>query len=62
MVGIRFIFSFIGIYGILRHIWIELEKMQFGADVFASSWVDTFVCAIVAFALSLILLLAELNE
>ena len=58
---IRFIFSFIGIYDVIRYIWIEVEKMQFGADVLADSWADSIVCAIVAMALNLIFLYGELD-
>lgn len=58
---IRFIFSFIGMYDFLRFVWIEVEKMQFGADVLANSWADSVVCAIVSIALNLFFLYGELD-
>ena len=56
---IRFFTSLIGLYNVLRFIWIELEKIQFGADVFANSWVDTGVCLLIAIVIEELLFYGE---
>lgn len=55
----RFLASWLGIFEVIGILWREAEKMQFGADIFQSSIVDTVICVIIALALNLLLVYGE---